>query len=41
MFAELYRLSAMSNGAEKNSPKWKIMPPDRPLRIGELYELFD
>jgi LmbE family N-acetylglucosaminyl deacetylase len=40
MFAELYRLSAMTNGAEENTQKWKIIPPDRPLKIGELYELF-
>jgi N-acetylglucosamine malate deacetylase 1 len=41
MFAELYRLSSITNGAEKNTPKWKIIPPDRPLNIGELYQLFD
>jgi N-acetylglucosamine malate deacetylase 1 len=41
MFAELYRLSSITNGAEKNTPKWKIIPPDRPLNLGELYQLFD
>jgi hypothetical protein len=41
MFAELYRLSSIINGAEKKAPKWKIIPPDRPLDLGELYDLFD
>ncbi len=41
MFADLYRVSAIANGAQKNTAKWKIMPPDRPLKIGELYEIFD
>ena len=41
MFAELYRVSAITNGARKNTAKWKIVPPDRPLKIGELYALFD
>jgi N-acetylglucosamine malate deacetylase 1 len=41
MFAELYRVSVITNGAQKNTAKWKIMPPDRPLKIGELYALFN
>jgi len=41
MFAELYRVSAITNGAQKNTAKWKIIPPDRPLKIRELYALFD
>src|SRR5262245_14600298 len=41
MFAELYRVSAITNGAQKNTTRWKIMPPDRPLKIRELYALFD
>jgi len=41
MFAELYCLSSITNGAEKNTPKWKTIPPDRPLNIRELYQLFD
>jgi hypothetical protein len=41
MFAELYRVSAITNGAQQNTAKWKIMPPGRPLKIGELYALFN